>query len=145
VPRSEHSDQRYEATREDVLAAVGPQPPNPYAPPDNPDPFGVNETPWTDFEVAERIAELRGLSLPLGHVGRALKRNRLRELLAEMVADGSVVGRPRTEWAAVGRERPTRMADILYALPSEVERWEREDAARSAQMEEGGHGEEERG
>ncbi|MFD3923058.1 hypothetical protein [Streptomyces sp. NPDC058595] len=138
APRNEHSDLRYEATRQDVLMAVSPQPPNPRSGPDDPDPFGVNEAPLTEFLIAERIATARALGRPLGHVGRALKRNRLRELLAAMEADGSLVGLPRNEWAAMGRERPTRARDVLYALPSEVERWKRED--QSARMKEEGSG-----
>lgn len=124
MPRNKHSDQRYEATRADVLYAVGPVEPNPYSGPGNPDPFGINQHPWTEFLIAGRIADFHRLPRPLGHVGRALKRNKLKELLSEMVTDGFIIGRPRFEWAAMGREKPSRAADILYAHPVLAEKWQ---------------------
>ena len=132
MPRSEYSDDRYEATREDVLRAVGRSAPNPLSGPEDPDPFGVNEHPHTDFTIASMIAYNRGLPLPMGHVGRALKRNRLRELLKEMVAAGELVGRTRKEWYEMGREYPSRSKDVLYAHPELARAWDVADG-RSTQ------------
>lgn len=116
---NQHSDRRYEATREDVLAAVGPV--------SEPDPFGHNQRPWTEFLLTSRIAETHGLPRPHGHLGRAVKRNKLQELLTEMVADGSIIGRPRKEWAAMGREYPSRATDIMYAHPDLAAAWAEAD------------------
>lgn len=123
MPRNEHSDQRYEAARKDVLYAVGPVEPNPFGGPDNPDPFGHNQSPWPVEMIACRITEHHGLRHDINRPGQVLKMNRLRELLAEMAAEGSIVGRPRKEWAAVGRESPSRSSDILYAHPLLVAEW----------------------
>jgi len=126
MPWDNYSSQRYEATFEDVLRAVGPVPPHPDTGPDNPDPFGHNECPYTDYIIALKIAADHGLWFEGDKVGHALKLNRLRELLAQMVTDGDLVGRTRKEWASIGREPPSRAQDILYANPSLVRRWERE-------------------
>ena len=83
----------YRPTREDVLAAVQPQKPNTRSGPNNPDPFGVNEVAWGEWFIAWDIADRHNLEPPRGHVGRAVDRNALQELLAEMTADGSIVGR----------------------------------------------------
>lgn len=130
MPRSEHSDTRYEPTREDVLEALQPQPPNPLTGPDNPDPFGVNESPLTEYLISGRIAARQGLGWPRGQLGWALKRGVVRELLEDLTGSGAVVGLPRYEWAAQGRERPSRAMDTLYALPEQVARWRNEDAQR---------------
>ena len=116
------TDRRHRPTREDVLHALSPVPPHPDTGPDNPDPFGHNERPSTDFIIALRIMELHGLYH--GHLGRVLQRNTLRELLAELVADGSIVGRTRKEWAAMRREFPSRSAEILYASAEHTAVWD---------------------
>jgi hypothetical protein len=126
MPWNQHSDSRYEATRGDVLAAVGPVLPNPLSGPDNPDPFGHDERPLTEFLIACEITKINRIPWPNGQVGRAIRRDKLRELLTEMVADGTIIGRPRKEWAAMGRESPSRASDILYAHPALAHRWEQE-------------------
>ncbi|MEV6399972.1 hypothetical protein AB0M39_35160 [Streptomyces sp. NPDC051907] len=121
-------DLPYRPTRDDVLAAVGPREPNPYTGPDNPDPFGVNEVPWSEHLIAHRIADRYRLPLPNGHVGRAVHLGTLRELLAEMTAYGVIVGRPRAEWTALGREQG-RAKHMEYTSVETAQRWWREDTA----------------
>ncbi|MFE2934848.1 hypothetical protein [Streptomyces sp. NPDC059278] len=112
-------DNRYEATVSDVVWALRAR---------APDPFGHNQRPKTDFEIAGMVAYDRGL---VGALGYVLKRNRLLELLAEMAERGVLVGRPRCEWAAMGREAPSRAKDPLYTTPELAEAWAAADAAEA--------------
>ncbi len=115
---------RYQPTRGDVLRAVGPVPPHPDTAPDDPDPFGHNERPWTVFLIACRITRHHALSHPVNRPGEALRMDRLRELLIGMAADGSIVGRTRREWAAMRREPPSRASDVLYASVEHAAAWD---------------------
>lgn len=133
MPWNKHSDTRHRPTRDDVLAAVAPQAPHPHTGPDNPDPFGVNEVPWSEHHIALRIAERHGLTLPLGHVGRAVHLATLRVLLEEMTADGSIAGRTIKEWAALGRGHG-RSALMQYTSVETAARWAKDDAERSARV-----------
>lgn len=131
MPNATRADHRYVATRRDVWAAVGVPDPNPLSGPEDPDPFNVSLAPWTEFLIASRICELHQLPEPGGQVGRAIRRDLLKELLDEMVAEGSLVGRPRHEWAALGREPKSRASDILYAHPVLAKMWAEVDALRA--------------
>lgn len=108
MPRT---DQRYEATREDVLAALA----------ISFDP-ALNQRPRTEFTIATTIAEYRA-SFP-GSVGRQIKRGPLVELLARMTEEGLVIALPRKQWAALGREHPSRTTDLLYATPAHLHLWQ---------------------
>lgn len=121
-----NDDQRYVPTREDVWMAVGLTDPNPFSGPDDPDPFNISQRPWTEESITTRIARNRGLfdhGKGSVQVGRLLRRDLLRALLDEMVGEGSLIGLPRREWAAMGREDPSRASDILYAHPVLVKMW----------------------
>lgn len=130
---------RYEPTRGDVLAAVGPQPPNPFTGPDDPDPFGVNELPWGEFHIALRIAQRHGLPLPRLQVGRAVRMDTLRGLLAEMTVDGSIAGRTVKEWAELGRGRG-RSGAMEYTSVETAARWAQDDGRSTQITEEGSDG-----
>jgi hypothetical protein len=125
-------DPRYKPTREDVWIAVGLPDPNPRSGPADPDPFNMSQHPSTEFEIASRIARIRTLPPHSSNeVGRVLQRNRLRELLDEMVTEGMLVGLPRSEWAAMRREPKSRAKDTLYAHPVLVKLWTEMDEARA--------------
>lgn len=117
--KSPRRDNRYEATVADVMWALRAR---------VPDPWGHNQRPKTDFEIASMIADDRGL---VGTLGRVLKRNKLLELLAEMAERGVLVGRPTCEWAAMGREAPSRSKDPLYTTPEHAKAWAAVDAAEA--------------
>ncbi|MFC4328344.1 hypothetical protein ACFPC0_10950 [Streptomyces andamanensis] len=134
MPWNKHSDRRYRPTRDDVLAAVQPQGPNPHSGPDDPDPFKVNEVAWGEWFIADRIVRRHGIGLPRGHLGRAINRPALRELLTAMTADGSIVGRTEKAWTELGRWN-SRSREMQYTSVETAARWAREDAAHAAQEE----------
>jgi hypothetical protein len=105
-------DGRYEATPEDVIYALRHR---------DPDHFGHNDTPHTDFFIASWIADDKHLQ---GHpLGRVLQRNKLVTLLAEMARDGRIVGKTNAEWADLGRTPPSRSREPLYTSLERAEAW----------------------
>jgi hypothetical protein len=119
MPR--YDPERYTATPDDVLEALGPR---------SPDPFGHGSTPQTEFTIASLIASDRRLGRPGAPLSKLINRSKLALLLEEMASDGRLVGMTSKEWAALNRIPPSRSKTPLYVTPEKAREWGMMEKAR---------------